>query len=381
MNQDNLLIGFDAKRIVANGTGLGSYGRNLINGLTLTDTPCRLRLYAPDEGREDLRSQVMPAPNLEWSFSGRSTRLGKDLWRAGGMVDDLKRDGVAIFHGLSGELPKGLRRAGIQGVVTIHDLIFMRHPEFYHRLDAWLYRRKFYRTLREADRIIAISECTKRDILYYCDYPEDRIDVVYQSCDRRFAQPVTEEKKLEVKRKYGLPDRFVLNVGTIERRKNVKLAVEALPQLPSDLHLVVVGRATPYAKEVAACAEAKGVEARVHLLHGVPNDDLIAIYRLASCFVYPSVYEGFGIPIIEAIQSGLPVVAATGSCLEEAGGPDCLYVSPDDAPEMASAILKAIDERDQRVERAREYVRKFENNNVAQQVLQVYRKLHSVFLY
>ena len=114
---------------------------------------------------------------------------------------------------------------------------------------------------------------------------------------------------------------------------------------------------------------------RVHFLQGVPNDLLPAIYSQAEAFIYPSRYEGFGVPIIEAIQSGLPVVAATGSCLEEAGGPDCLYIDPDDADGAASALLSAIEKRTQMVGKSRQYVKRFENQDVASQVIKSYEKV------
>jgi glycosyltransferase involved in cell wall biosynthesis len=151
--------------------------------------------------------------------------------------------------------------------------------------------------------------------------------------------------------------------------------VKALPLLPRELHLVVLGRPTKYKKVVENEAMRLGVADRLHFLHGVANDHLAAIYRQADCFVYPSRYEGFGIPIIEAIQSGLPVVAATGSCLEEAGGPDSLYVSPDDAEALAAAVVRSIDERQMRVERSRNYVKRFENTGVARQVMGIYEDL------
>ena len=113
---------------------------------------------------------------------------------------------------------------------------------------------------------------------------------------------------------------------------------------------------------------------RVHILHGVSNEDLPAIYHLAEVFVYPSRYEGFGIPIIEAIQSGLPVVACTGSCLEEAGGPDSLYVDPDDEKAMADAIQKASEEKEIRVRKSQEYIQRFENSNLANQMMEEYDK-------
>lgn len=375
MKEDkNIIIGFDAKRIVRNATGLGVYGRNLVNDLATLYPHMQLRLYAPDEGREALIRQLKPAPNVFMAFPEKANNaLQKARWRSSGVVKQLIEDGVDVFHGLSGELPKGLKPANIDAVVTIHDLIFMRHPEFYHWWDAMIYRWKFRRTLKEANRIIAISECTKRDIVKYGHFPADRIRVIYQSCDTRFRQPATPEKMLEVRQRYDLPQRFVLNVGTIEVRKNVLLAAKAMKKVDKEVHLVVLGRPTPYINKVKSWVAHNGLSRRVHFLHDVPNEDLPAIYQQAEVFVYPSRYEGFGIPIIEAIQSGLPVVACTGSCLEEAGGPNSLYVAPNDFKGLAQAInsrLKGEPGREEAVKASMDYVQRFENTDVAQQVAQ-----------
>lgn len=370
------IIGYDAKRIVRNGTGLGSYGRTLINDLSTLLPNTDLRLYAPDAGRDELRNQVIQSPNLHFCYpSGLHFRLQRDLWRSRGIIKDLKKDGVQLFHGLSGELPTGLKAAGIPAVVTVHDLIFLRHPEFYPAIDAFLYKLKFRKMLAEATRIIAISECTKKDILYYSNFPEDCIDLIYQSCGTRFSQPVSLDKINEAKQKYNLPEHYILNVGTVEVRKNILLGIKALSQLSKDKHLVIVGRKTNYQKELNQNIKKLGLNTRVHFLEGVPNDLLPAIYKQADVFIYPSRYEGFGVPIIEAIQIGLPVVAATGSCLEEAGGPDCLYVNPDDVNAAAKAILEAIERRKEIVDKSRIYVQRFENQNVANQVLDTYNKI------
>lgn len=368
-------IGYDAKRIVRNGTGLGSYGRTLVNDLAPIMPDTTLRLYAPDAGLDDLRCQVQPKENVRFCYPRHLRfRLQRDWWRMKGVVKDLRRDGVELYHGLSGELPEGLSAAGIPGVVTVHDLIFLRHPEFYPAIDAFFYKLKFRKMLREATRIIAISACTKRDILYYGDFPEDRIDLVYQSCSTRFSQPVSPSLLEEARRKYRLPQRYVLNVGTVELRKNILLGIRAMAKLPADLHLVIVGRQTKYQKQLDAEIRKLGLGNRIHFLQGVPNTLLPAVYRQAEAFIYPSRYEGFGVPVIEAIQSGLPVVAATGSCLEEAGGPDSLYVDPDDADGAAAAVLSAMENCTGMVERSRHYVRRFENQDVASQVLEVYGK-------
>ena len=385
MNPDTPIIGFDAKRAVANGTGLGSYSRTLINDLARY--PLTLRLYAPDEGRDDLRTQIQDRDNVNFAYPHSSllvprssfllppsSFLEKSLWRSHGIVADLLADGIQLYHGLSGELPIGIRKSGIPSVVTIHDLIFLRHPEYYHWIDTKIYAWKFRQTISEATHIIAISECTRRDILHYApELDPARISVIYQSCAPKFAPHSTLHTPHSSLK-------YILSVGTIEARKNILLAVKALETslLPDDLHIVIIGRHTPYTDVVARYAHDHGLEERVHILHGISDAELPAYYAAAEAFVYPSRYEGFGIPIIEAISCGLPVVACTGSCLEEAGGPDTLYVSPDDPQAMAAAIaqvLKGAPGRDHRILRSREYIRRFQGNDVAGQVYRLYLRL------
>lgn len=369
-----MIIGLDAKRIVRNGTGLGSYGRTLVNDLIrMGDSHLSLRLYAPDEGRDELREQIIGDGNVQFCYpTGHPSSLRKTWWRSRSVVDDLVEDGVDLYHGLSGELPMGLRKKHIRSVVTIHDLIFMRHPEYYQWLDTRIYEWKFRHALREADRIIAISERTRQDIIELGgEAYADRISLIYQSFAPRFSAEVKAERKAQVKERYKLPQRYILNVGTMERRKNLALVAEAVELLPQDIHLVAVGRQTDYVKELPH-------DDRIHLLSGVPDSDLAAIYSMAEAFAYPSRYEGFGIPIIEAIAVGLPVVACTGSCLEEAGGPHSLYVDPDNVIEMAEALkmsLRGARGRDERIRKSREYIRRFEGNDVARQVAQLYQSL------
>lgn len=372
-----MIIGYDAKRIVRNGTGLGSYGRTLVNDLS-THEELELRLYAPDMGVTQLRSQIVGRPNVSFCYPNKRTALGKALWRSHGILRQLQHDGIQVYHGLSGELPRGISRAGIPSVVTIHDLIFLRHPEFYKSVDVRIYTNKFRQTLREANRIVAISECTRRDICELGHIDRSCVSLIYQSCGRQFAEEPEPKLLWQVRDRYNLPDRYVLSVGTIEPRKNVLLAVKALQRLPDDVSLVIVGRPTPYADEVQAYIDDERLHPRVMMLHDVPNEHLPALYRMADTFVYPSRYEGFGIPVIEAIRMGLPVVAATGSCLEEAGGPDSLYVSPDDPEAMAHAISQTLygaPGRERRIELSRQYIRRFENTGAAQQFAELYREI------
>ena len=374
-----MLVGMDAKRIVRNRTGLGSYSRTLVRDLLCCADDLALRLYTPTPGDDDLRGQIEEGERCHFAYPRRVWPvIGRWQWRQRGIVDDLLHDGVRLYHGLAGELPSGLRKAGIKSVVTIHDLIFMRHPEYYHPWDVSIYKWKFHRTCREADRIIAISECTKRDIIELGRVEADKIEVVYQGFAQRYHGSVSPEQQDETRRRYDLPGRYVLNVGTVEERKNVLLAVKALALLPEEVSLVVVGKETKYTDKVRQYAADHGLSSRVRFLHGVGDADLHAIYAGAEVFAYPSRYEGFGIPIIEAIGCGLPVVACTGSCLEEAGGPDSLYVGPDDVEAMADALrrsLKGVPEREERICRSSQYIRRFMEADTAAKVAEIYRKL------
>ena len=376
-----MTIGFDAKSIVCNITGFGNYGRTLVGDMAeAVPAGTVLNLYSPVRGDEALRRQLTLRPGMRFVYpdaAGINAPL-QALWHMRGMVKDLVRDGVRLYHGLAGELPVGIREAGIRTVVTIHDLIFMRHPEWYSWADRKLRRWKFHKTCQEADRIIAISECTKRDVMLYGDVPADRIDVIYQSCGTLYKMREGEKKMHEVHINYMLPERYIVSVGALEERKNILLAVKAMHRLPADVSLVVVGKDGPYGERVRRYIAANGLGGRVMFLHDVPTDDMPAIYQMAEACVYPSRYEGFGLPVIEAIQSGLPVVACKGSCLEEAGGNATLYVDPDDVAGMAHALrltLKGAPGREERIEAGRQYITRFENAEVAQKVLGVYREL------
>ena len=378
--KDSMIIGFDAKRIVRNNTGLGNYCRTLINDMIrCNNSNMKLLLYTPDKGRDSLRNQIIESDNSKFIFPKKKLgKLYKSLWRTKNIVKQLIDDNVQIYHGLSGELPLGLRNSGIKSVVTIHDLIFLRHPEYYHWIDRKIYTWKFHKTIKQADCIIAVSECTKRDILEFGKINPEKIEVIYQSCNPKFINQPTENDVEETRKKYDLPKRYLLNVGTIEERKNLMLAVKSLSLLPEDIHLVAVGRKTKYADKIKKYAEKTGVSQRLHLLSGVNDDELNVIYKNAEVFVYPSRYEGFGIPIIEAIFCELPVVACTGSCLEEAGGPSCLYVNPDDTEAMAKSIMQLLkdeEDRRKRIISSLEYVQKYKGTNIANAVFEVYEKV------
>lgn len=230
-------------------------------------------------------------------------------------------------------------------MVTIHDVIYRRLPHCYNRIDRELYDFKYGRSARNADRVIAISERTKQDVMELYGVPEDRIDVVYQGCDDNFRRELSAEELRRIRDKYNLPERYVVQVGTIEWRKNLALTAAAMAALPGDVKLFAVGRDRKgYKKEVMEQARRYGVADRIIFPGSVDFCDLPAVYRMASVAALPSRYEGFGIPVIEAMECEVPFVGATGSCLEEAGGPSGFYVNPDSVEEMGETLKLVLEE-------------------------------------
>lgn len=371
-------IGFDGKRAINNLTGLGNYSRLVIESMAEANGGSdSLLVYAPEMRENPRLEKIRRLMNVEFRFPGPVGFRGA-LWRSFGISNHLAADGVEIYHGLSNELPLNIRKSGIKSIVTIHDLIYRRLPNCYSLPDRLLYDFKYRRSCENADRIIAISECTKRDIIELYGINPEKIDVIYQGCADIFRQKISDEELARVKAKYGLPGRFVLQVGTIEWRKNLALTAEALAGLEGDVKLVAVGRdRRGYRAEVMARAAKARVADRMLWLGSVDFKDLPALYRLAAVAALPSRYEGFGIPVIEAMECETPFVGATGSCLEEAGGPAGFYVSPDSPEQMAEAlraILAGGDEIRRRIAAGKAYVQKFSTADMAAEIKASYRR-------
>ena len=375
--KEHMKIGFDAKRAAQNRTGLGNYSRFVLQLLMDCVPENDYVLYVPDPEKCSLLSALKGKFMLRFPDTCFWKRFCS-LWRVWGMTRNIEKDGIDLYHGLSNELPLTIRKAKqTKSIVTIHDLIFLRHPSCYPVIDRLIYNYKFRRACRNADRIIAVSECTKRDIVSLYHVDPGKIDVVYQSCDKRFKHVVPEEEKLAVKEKYALPDKFVLSVSIIEKRKTLMFLAKAICSLDESYKVVAVGKYTPYAGKVKKFLKRQGQEHRLLMIHNVPFKELPAFYQLATTFVYPSFYEGFGIPLLEALNSGVPVIGAHGSCLEESGGPFSLYVPPTDAKALAKAIERTYSDsvlRENMIREGKKYAEKFEPEYLAGRLLEVYHK-------
>ncbi|MDR3133445.1 MAG: glycosyltransferase family 4 protein [Prevotellaceae bacterium] len=369
-------IGFDAKRAFKNFTGLGNYSRAVISILSDFYPDNLYFLYTPFYKKHPLLD-FAHRPNIAVRGPEGFLKRLPAAWRSLGMASDVKFERMELFHGLTGELPVGLGKK-IRSVVTVHDLIFLRYPDYYKSVDQWIYVRKHKKACERADLVIAISRQTKQDIMEFFGIDEKKIRLVYQGCDAQFYRPATEQEKQNVRALYRLPEKYVLYVGTVEMRKNLITLVKAMSLLPEEVQLVVVGRETAYAKTVKEEIAARKLEHRVRFLKEVLFHHLPAIYQQAQVFCLPSLFEGFGIPVLEALNSRVPVVASNISSLPEAGGSGQLYVSPTDEHEIAHAIQQALDDeplRNKMIAAGLEHASHFREEGIAKNIWSVYKEL------
>lgn len=371
-------IGFDAKRMFNNFTGLGNYSRFVVDALADRFPEHEYVLYTP-RLRNHPETQVYQQGKFiirkPESFVAKQL---KSVWRSYALGNVAAQDGVTIFHGLSNELPL-TKPASLKTIVTVHDIIFKRYPEYYKPIDVQIYTWKLKKACASADVVIAVSQQTSSDLQEFLHVPASKIRVVYQGCHPNFKVVASDEQKQSVRLKYNLPNEFLLCVGTIERRKNALTLVKAIAGLKSSIPLVLVGKATEYLKEIQTYISNNNLENRVFIHHNISFADLPTVYQLAHVFIYPSLFEGFGIPIVEAIVSGVPVITSTGSCFVEAGGAGAIYVDPKNEEVLAKQIelvSSSTDLRTKMISTSQEYIQQFEPPIIAQNLMQLYQSLH-----
>lgn len=382
-------IGFDAKRAYHNTTGLGHYSRTLIKLLADYYPEHEYFLFNPKRSNRFSFNDHNIHEVLPTSFPHTFFRAA---WRSTWVKKDLLRTGIDIFHGLSHEIPIGIKKTGIKSVVTIHDLIPERNPEQYNAMDVKIYRKKFRYACEQADKIIAISDQTRQDIIQFYKIPEQKIEICYQSCSPVFSVMVSDEEKQRVAKKYNLPPQFFLSVGSIVERKNLLNVCKAFYLLRHDLDipLVVIGDGGKYKQQVQDFILQHHLEKKIIFLSDnkekksdpsfLSTPDLAVIYQLAIAMIYPSFFEGFGAPVLEALWSRLPVITYNVSCLPEVGGPGAYYVDPNSAEEIAEGMKQIYSDPklvSQMQEKGIEHTKKFAPGVYAACVMNVYKSLVS----
>jgi glycosyltransferase involved in cell wall biosynthesis len=368
-----MIVGLDAKRAFHNFSGLGNYSRLLIQSLSELYNDNQYFLYTPKYKSHLLHKFANHSNCTIITPTGMASFLPSSIWRSFLVAKDINTQNIDVFHGLSGELPASVLK--MPKVVTMHDVIFLRSPEFYSTFDRKMYEKKFRHACKIADRIITVSKQTADDCIKYLGADAKRIEIIYQSCDPIFLK---NQKENSTPQKYDLPGKFILNVGTMEKRKNLLNLVKALEFIDDEISLVAIGKRTPYTVLIKDYIKEKHLSHRVKLLHSVPFLDLPAIYAAASAFVYPSVFEGFGIPVLEALAVGTPVATSNISSMPEVGGNAALYFNPYEVEDMASRINLLLNDNKtvaQLEANRMKQLEKFSVRNISEKVNAVYHDI------
>lgn len=369
-------IGFDAKRLFNNFTGLGNYSRTLLRNLAEFYPDNAYFLYTPRVVKNEETQFFLNSPLYHVQLPKGQP---KAYWRSWGVQRDLRKHKIQLFHGLSHEIPFGINKSKIKSVVTIHDLVFKHYPAHFPWLDRQIYDSKFRYACKNADKIIAISESTKKDIIEFYNIPAEKIEVIYQSCHERFMQEKSPKAIEAVLKKYQLPADYFFYVGSLIERKNLLGIVQALELLPNDLKLplVVIGDGKAYKLKVQEYIARKGLQKQVIFIKA-DFDDMPALYQQARIFIYPSVYEGFGIPVLEALFSQTPVITSNISSLPEAGGANSCLVDPTQPEQIAEGVQKILRDdafRKNMVEKGFDYAQQFKGEPLTEQLMALYESL------
>ncbi|MBO4960952.1 MAG: glycosyltransferase family 4 protein [Flavobacteriales bacterium] len=370
-----LKIGYDAKRLFNNRSGLGNYSRTLVRDILSRHTNDVCYLFTP---KRSVEVDFLPSTQCRVVMPRGGWKLLKSLWRTVRIAPKCRKEKINVFHGLSHELPYGIEKMGVKTVLTVHDLIFMRHPEFYNRTDVKIHTKKIRYAVQVADVIIAISNQTKVDIMELLGVEEEKIRVVYQGITRHSLYDMSLKEAEEELKSFLLPTKYILCVGTMEERKNQLKLCQALKNIP-EAHLVIVGRSSGgYGQMLHRYIRENDIADRVKIFSDVTDSQLSAFYKKCLYVVYPSVYEGFGLPIVEAMAYGKPVLTTRGGCFEEAGGRAAWYMDSSDVNDIARCIRRLWADgfaRDILRENAREQLKKFSAENTSEKIYEIYRSL------
>jgi glycosyltransferase involved in cell wall biosynthesis len=372
-------IAIDYTPAVHQAAGIGRYTRGLVAALARLDTRHRFTLLVLGRAGARFTPRSLPA-NFKLRYAPLSDRWATVLWHRLNLPlpVDVFTGRVDLFHGPSFTLPPSFAPS----LLTVHDLSFLRYPQgAFPPLLAWL-SRAVPRSLRRARHVLADSESTRLDLVELMGIRADRITVIGAGVDEHFRRVNDPPVLAAVRARYNLPERFILGVSTLEPRKNFTGLIAAFNRLAAaglpDLHLVIAGGKGWLYDDIFAAAAASPVSQRIHLPGFVADEDLPALYSLADLFAFPSHYEGFGIPVLEAMACATPVVCADNSSLPEVAGDAALLVPAADSQALADALHRLLIDtslRENLVGQGLEQVRKFTWEAAARRLLTVYEAL------
>lgn len=372
-------IAIDLSPAIHQKAGLGRYARTLAEHLLAVDRANEYVAFAYGHFNADVLSPVLSAlPRANVPLDVRPWRMGVWLAHALGVSLDRLLPRVDLFHATEHLLPP---LKGAKTVFTLHDLIFQFFPEYHLPLNRWFLVNAMPHFLRRADAIIAVSECTKRDALHFYNLPAEKITVIYEGVNPAL-RPVQDPGLVDQARaRYAHNQPFIFFVGTIEPRKNIPALIDALRALRSrglPHRLLIAGRKGWLWKGVFDAVRDTGMESEIDFLDYVPDGELPALFAACDAFVFPSLYEGFGLPPLEAMACGAPVVCSNTSSLPEVVGDAAVQVNPRHVDDLATAIERVVRDPCLRAElRAKGFAQsaKFQWDRAARETLALYDKV------
>ncbi len=333
-----LTIGYDAKRAFNNASGLGNYSRLLVESMVKYHPENSYLLFTPKIGSswQPWQQLMQEAGVASLLPPRRLQRIFHSYWRSVGVSKQAPGKGIQIYHGLSHELPLNMAKRGIKTVVTMHDLIFLRYPEYFPRIDRFIYERKFKQACQNADAIVSISEQTTEDLVNFLKADPKKIKQIYQDCHPIFRRAVSANEVATFKAKHQLSAPYIYVAGSFEKRKNHLRVMEAYAQLPADRpNLVFAGKKTSYLQEIMKLAHKLEIAEELHVLQNLAFEELPALYAGAVFTAYLSEFEGFGLPVLESMATGTPVLTSNISSMPEIGGSVAFYAPPTDVEAIA----------------------------------------------
>ena len=363
-------VGIDASKIsISQKTGTENYSYNLIRELISLDKTNEYMLYL----REDPPEFVTASPNATF----KKIPLPR-LWTQAGLASEVLFNPPDVLFIPAHTMPV-VHRPGLKTVVTIHDLgaEFLKE---YHQFPQKIYLNKSTEFVAKfATHLIAVSEATKNDLMTKLGVSPDRITVVYEAWDRELFHVPTRSEIQSVRSKYRLDNDFLIFVSTIQPRKNLERLIEAFAKARIGLDLVLVGKPGWLSESIYLAPQKFGVSDRVKFLGHVPNQDLPGLYGGSKALVFPSLYEGFGIPVLEAMACGTVVLTSNSTSLPEVGGEAAYYVDPNDTDSIKNGIEEIVTKdkiRHQLLLNAIKQVQKFSWEKAAKETLKVLEKTY-----
>ncbi len=373
-----LLIGIDGNEANFKArVGVGRYAFELLKQFKESQiSNFKFQIYLKDKPLPDLPVETerwqykIVGPKKLWTQFGLPLVLFKNKLFDGEKID--------VFFTPTHYAP---RFCPFPRVVSIMDLSFLKYPEMFKKSDLYQLKNWTAYSVKKARKVLTISQASKRDIIEYYKVSEDRVIVTYPGYHMNEAlSQKSKFKSQNLKDKYGIDGEYILSVGTLQPRKNFVKLIEAFSSLnPNPYTLVIVGKPGWLYQEIYEAPRKFGVESQVKFLDYVPDEDLPALYQKAKCFVLVSLYEGFGLPVLEALSYGCPVVASNISSLPEVVGEAGILIDPNNRQEIADQLLKVLkmnkDERQAMINKGFEQAKKFSWEKCAKETLSVLKQV------